>query len=210
MTFLDILCLNYQEGLYVIKYGLKKTELDENLEDKELVYKIAKSKDTRLYAILYDRYAKTIYNKCLSFVKSNEEAQDLTHDIFVLLFAKLKTFKGNSKFSTWLYSFTYNFCVNYVQRIQKKKKEKIISIDDIIIDYSSEEIDDEDMMKLKSKKLAMALKKIEPDDKIILMMKYQDDLSIKEIEKNLNIGSSAVKMRLSRAKSRLVNSYKTL
>ncbi|MBG6128961.1 RNA polymerase sigma-70 factor (ECF subfamily) [Aquimarina sp. EL_43] len=189
---------------------MKKTELDENLEDKELVYKIAKSKDTKLYAILYDRYAKTIYNKCLSFVKSNEEAQDLTHDIFVLLFAKLKTFKGNSKFSTWLYSFTYNFCVNYVQRVQKKKKEKIISIDNIIVEYPSEEIDDEDMMKLKSKKLAMALKKIEPDDKIILMMKYQDDLSIKEIEKALNIGSSAVKMRLSRAKSRLVSSYKTL
>ncbi|WP_103070225.1 RNA polymerase sigma factor [Aquimarina sediminis] len=188
---------------------LRKTEPEGNLEDKELVFKIAQSNDTKLYAILYDRYAKIVYNKCLSFVKSNEEAQDLTHDIFVLLFAKLKTFKGNSKFSTWLYSFTYNFCVNYVQRIQSKKKEKIVVTNDVV-DYISEEIDDEDFMELKSKKLAIALKKIEPKDKIILMMKYQDDLSIKEIKEALNIGDSAVKMRLNRAKSRLVSTYKTL
>ena len=190
---------------------MRKTELDENLDDKKLVHKITQSNNTKLYAILYDRYATTVYNKCLSFVKSKEEAQDLTHDIFVLLFAKLKTFKGNSKFSTWLYSFTYNFCVNYVQRVRNKNKEKII-LSDVLVDYASkeEEVDDEDIMKLKSEKLVMALKKIEPDDKIILMMKYQDDLSIKEIKQHLNIGDSAVKMRLSRAKSRLIDTYKTL
>lgn len=191
---------------------MRKTELDENLDDKKLVHKITQSNNTKLYAILYDRYATTVYNKCLSFVKSKEEAQDLTHDIFVLLFAKLKTFKGNSKFSTWLYSFTYNFCVNYVQRVRNKNKEKII-LSDVMVDYASkeeEEVEDEDIMKLKSEKLAVALKKIEPDDKIILMMKYQDDLSIKEIKQHLNIGDSAVKMRLSRAKSRLIDTYKTL
>ncbi|OED47283.1 RNA polymerase subunit sigma-70 [Flavobacteriaceae bacterium (ex Bugula neritina AB1)] len=182
-------------------------ETIEHIDDNELVSKIVKNNNTHLYAVLYDRHATIIYNKCLSFVKTKEEAQDLTHDIFVLLFAKLKTFKGTSKFSTWLYSFTYNFCVNYVQRKLKKKKEKIL-VTDRVIEFAGEEIPDEDILKLKKEKLSKALNKIEVNDKIILMMKYQDDLLIKEIKEILKISSdSAVKMRLNRAKSRLITIY---
>lgn len=191
---------------------MKETEKNNHLEDKELVFKIAKSNDTQLYAVLYDRYANIVYSKCLSFVRSKEEAQDLTHDIFVLLFAKLKTYKGTSKFSTWLYSFTYNFCVNYVQRDRKKKNEKII-VSDVLVDRTSgdeEDVLDNEIMALKSEKLTIALQQIDLDDKIILLMKYQDDLSINDIKENLNIGESAVKMRLSRAKSRLMKIYNTL
>ena len=51
---------------------------------------------------------------------------------------------------------------------------------------------------------------IEPNDKMILLMKYQDDLSIKEISEVLEIGESAVKMRLKRAKEKVVNVYNEL
>ena len=163
-----------------------------------------------MYAVLYDRYATIVYNKCLSFVKTKEEAQDLTHDIFVLLFAKLRTFKGASKFSTWLYSFTYNFCVNYVQRKLKKKKEKIW-VTDKVIEFPREEIPDGDMLRLKKEKLSKALENIELHDKVILMMKYQDDLLIKEIKEILDLSSdSAVKMRLNRAKARLIAVYNNI
>ncbi len=185
-------------------------ETKENIDDNELVSRIVKNNNAHLYAVLYDRHAKTVYNKCLSFVKTKEEAQDLTHDIFVLLFAKLRTFKGTSKFSTWLYSFTYNFCVNYVQRELKKKREKIL-VTDRVIEFPGEEIPDEDILKLKEEKLSRALNKIEVSDKIILMMKYQDDLLIKEIRETLNMNSdSAVKMRLNRAKSRLITIYNSI
>ena len=92
------------------------TVKDSELDDSELISKIIAKNDTHLFAILYDRYAEKVYGKCLSFSKSAEEAQDLTHDIFIKLFLKLRTFKGESKFSTWLYSFTYNFCLNYIQK----------------------------------------------------------------------------------------------
>src|SRR5690606_9571887 len=71
---------------------------------------------TELFGVLYDRHAPKVYNKCLGILKDPVEAQDLTHDIFVHLFVKLRTFTGNSKFTTWLYSLTYNFCINYIQR----------------------------------------------------------------------------------------------
>ena len=147
----------------------------------------------------------------LLFSKNKEEAEDLTHDVFIRLFVKLRTFKGNSKFSTWLYSFTYNFCVNYVQRNAYKKKEKITVVTDQIKDEDVfDEIDDAHLFELKSDKLAKVLTLIDPTEKMILLMKYQDDMSIKEIMEALKIGESAVKMRVKRAKTKVLNLYDEL
>ncbi|OSY87450.1 RNA polymerase sigma-70 factor [Tenacibaculum holothuriorum] len=182
------------------------------LSDEELVRKIVEKNDTHLFAVLYDRYAGVVYNKCYGFSKNKEEAQDLTHDVFVRLFVKLRTFKGKSKFSTWLYSFTYNFCVNYVQRNSEKKKEKVTVVTDQIKEEDSEfeEIDDSTLFELKSDKLAKALEMISASDKMILLMKYQDDMSIKEISGALELGDSAIKMRLKRAKEKVVKAYNEL
>ena len=181
------------------------------LSDEDLVFKIVATNNTHLFAVLYDRFSGVVYNKCYGFSKSKEEAEDLTHDVFIRLFVKLKTFKGNSKFSTWLYSFTYNFCVNYVQRNTHKKKEKVTVVtDQIKEDEALDEVDDATLFELKSEKLAKALELIEPSDKMILLMKYQDDMSIKEIKEVLEIGESAVKMRLKRAKEKVVKTYNEL
>lgn len=178
------------------------------ITDEDLVFEIVRTNNTELFATLYDRFSTVVYNKCFSFSKNKEEAEDLMHDIFVRLFVKLKTFKGTSKFSTWLYSFTYNFCVNYVKRSSYKKKEKITIVTDEIKDIDiSDEIEDASLFELKSVKLAKVLTLIEPSEKMILLMKYQDDMSIKEIKEILNIGESAVKMRIKRAKAKVVKMY---
>lgn len=183
---------------------MKSTEITK-LTDEELVAKIVQTNNTHLFAVLYDRYASVVYNKCYGFAKSKEEAEDLTHDVFIRLFVKLRTFKGRSKFSTWLYSFTYNFCVNYVQRNVHKKQEKVTVVTDQVKEDSSvEEIDDAVMFALKSEQLAKALNMIEPNEKMVLLMKYQDDMPIKEIAQLLELGESAVKMRLKRAKEKVV------
>ena len=178
------------------------------ITDEDLVFEIVRTNNTELFATLYDRFSTVVYNKCYSFSKNKEEAENLMHDIFVRLFVKLKTFKGTSKFSTWLYSFTYNFCVNYVQRNGYKKKEKITIVTDDIKDINAgDEIEDANLFELKSVKLAKVLTLIEPSEKMILLMKYQDDMSIKEIKEILNIGESAVKMRIKRAKAKVVKIY---
>ncbi|MDC8003511.1 sigma-70 family RNA polymerase sigma factor [Aureisphaera galaxeae] len=182
---------------------------DTSITDEELVSKIVATKDSELFAVLYDRYAKLVYNKCLSFSKSKEEAHDLTHDIFVLLFVKLKTFKGKSKFSTWLYSMTYNFCVNYVQREKKKREEKIL-VTDSIGDYEKAQVSDLELFSVPAETLEKALNLCKPEDKMILLLKYQDELPIKEIATALGLGESAVKMRINRAKARIIEIYKSL
>lgn len=189
-----------------------KTNKVDKITDEELVRMIVDKNDTHLFATLYDRYAGVVYNKCYGFSKSKEEAQDLTHDVFVRLFVKLRTFKGRSKFSTWLYSFTYNFCVNYVQRNTAKKNEKMTVVTDVIKDEdaNADEIHDNSLFELKSDKLAKALEIIDVSDKMILLMKYQDDMSIKEIQQSLDIGESAVKMRVKRAKEKVIKAYNDL
>ena len=99
-----------------ISNKLKTDEEFHNLTDEELVEKIVKTKNSILFGEIYDRFSEKVYNKCLSFVKREEEAQDLTQDVFLKLYIKLGSFEGKSKFSTWLYAFSYNYCVNYVTR----------------------------------------------------------------------------------------------
>ena len=176
------------------------------LSDEELVKEITVSKKSILFAELYDRYAPLVYNRCLGFVRSKMEAEDLTHDIFLLLYVKLNTFNGKSKFSTWLYSFTYNFCINYIQRNTHRKNSKIQKVE--TIKDISIEVTDYDILQLKTEKLKKVLSIIDPNHKMILLLKYQDGLSLKEIQTILEISESAVKMRLKRAREKVMELYK--
>lgn len=208
MTFLRKLCL-------IIISNQFKTKLDsddpyKDISDEELVKKIVEKKDSTMFGVLYDRYSKMVYNKCYGFAKSQKEAEDLTQDIFLMLFVKLGSFKGKSKFSTWLYSFTYNFCVNYVNRDKGRKiSDKSNNIEDTEYKLSIE-VTDESLLDLQVGKLKKALELIEPEEKTLLLLKYQDGVSIKELETILEIGSSAVKMRLKRAKARVIETYNSL
>lgn len=185
---------------------MKTLKNSHKLTDDELVKGIVKNNDTLLFEILYDRYSKLVFNKCYGFAKDEHEAKDLTQDVFLKLFVKLASFKGNSKFSTWLYAFTYNHCVNYVTRSTAKKFEKQTA-DYAEIENISDVEDDSSFLEMKVEKLEAALELISPDDKMILLLKYQDFMSIKEIVSVLEIGESAVKMRIKRAKDKLVAVY---
>ncbi|RPD96011.1 RNA polymerase sigma factor [Aureibaculum marinum] len=175
------------------------------LTDELLVEEIIKTKDTSLFGDLYDRYSKIVYNKCYSFTNNVDEAKDLAQDIFLKLYINLGKCKYVSKFSAWLYVFTYNHCVNYITREQSKKIEnKSVPIEDerLLIDH-----DDNSLFQLKVDKLKEALELIEPDEKMILLLKYQDDIKIKELVTIMELSESAVKMRLKRAKGKLIKKY---
>ncbi len=182
----------------------------QKLTDEELVEKIVIQNNTILFGEIYDRYAQKIYNKCFGFVNSKEEAKDLTQDVFLKLFTKLSSYKKQAKFSTWLYAFTYNLCVNFVNR---DKENKINKLSDPIEDdeiYLHIEVNEDSLFQMQVNKLQKALELIDPNDKSILLLKYQDDVSIKELVILLNISESAVKMRLKRAKSRITEIYNSI
>ena len=184
-----------------------KTQSVHNLSDEDLVKTIVETNNTLMFEVLYDRFSNLVYNKCYGFANGEDEAKDLTQDVFLRVFVKLASFKGNSKFSTWLYAFTYNHCVNYVTRNTAKKIEKQ-SISSDYIENIGEEVDStHGFQSMKVEQLKKVMELISPDEKMILLLKYQDNLSIKELSEALDLGESAVKMRLKRAKEKLVHKY---
>ena len=172
------------------------------LTDEQLVALFIESQKNVYFEQLYDRYSDKVYRKCLSFVKDDAKAEDFTHDIFLKLVLNLSSYKETAKFSTWLYSITYNYCIDQT-RVSKKYSE--VGLDENF-DVPDDD-DDSEMAELEAQRLNKAMKQIMPEEKSILMMKYQDDLSIKEISESLEISESAVKMRLLRAKEKLRKVY---
>jgi RNA polymerase sigma factor (sigma-70 family) len=166
-----------------------------SLLDEELVSLYVTTQRNEYFEEIYERYANKVYRKCYSFVYSQEKAEDLTHDIFLKLVVKIGTYKESSKFSTWLYSITYNYCMDQI-RVNKKKTE--VALQD---NYDmSEEEDDSELMDFHGTELNKSLKQLPSEERMLLQMKYQEDFSIKEIADTLKISESAVKMRLLRSK----------
>ena len=178
------------------------------LTDEVLVKLIVSSKDPILFKVLYERYIFKVYNTCLSFSNNNQEAEDICQDIFLKLLDKIHSFKGASKFSTWLYSLTYNHCVNYFHRNKVNKFEKITSNIEQMCDEVIAQSNDEELVQMKKlEKLGEALELIPFEDKQILILKYQEFKSVKDLMDLHNAGESAIKMRLKRAKEKLLGVY---
>jgi RNA polymerase sigma-70 factor (ECF subfamily) len=91
-----------------------------------------------------------------------------------------------------------------MDQIRVKKKQKEYALDD---SYDIEDTDDAGLDELQSQRLYKSLEKMPSDEKALLLMKYQDDFSIKDISETLNISESAVKMRLLRSKEKLRKLY---
>jgi len=176
------------------------------MSDEQIVQLITTSGDPSYFEEIYERYARRVYQKCLSFTKEEDEAKDLAHDLFVKIYLNLKKFNEKSKFSTWLYAITYNYCVDFQAKRKKQRTltEELIKEKEIA---DGEGLEDELLLELNLKTLNELLEKITPAEKALLLMKYQDDMSLKEIAVMLGAGVSAVKMKLKRSKEKLKNLY---
>jgi RNA polymerase sigma factor (sigma-70 family) len=170
--------------------------------DEELVRLYIETQRNLYFEELYDRYVDKVYRKCSSFVKNEAQAEDFTHDIFLRVVLKLGSFKEHAKFSTWLYSITYNYCMDQVRQVKRQAE---VALDENF-DLADDGYDAE-LAEIQAQGLKKALQKIDPDERAILLMKYQDDFSIKEISETFKITESAVKMRLMRTKEKLKKIY---
>jgi RNA polymerase sigma factor (sigma-70 family) len=175
-----------------------------NLPDEELVEIIRTEGKKELYAILHNRYFPKVKDKCYSFLKNKARAEEFANDILSKVFEKLDTFQGKSMFSSWLYSISYNMVIDYLRKKKQLHYPNWNQNNDLpeIIDESLADINE-----LSYDKLMEVFEKIHPEEKALLLMKYQDSLSLKQIAQSLAISEDAVKMRLKRARSRVVYLY---
>lgn len=178
-----------------------------NLTDEELIDRYLESQSVHFFNELYDRYSSKVYGKCYSILKSEAKAEDASQEIFVKVLLNLSKFSGRSKFSSWLYSITYNFCIDSIRR---SKKDVGVLVEDIqrYGEKADDTIDDAAIMETNIHKLKEVLELIPTGDKTILLMKYLEEFSIKEICEIIGKSESAVKMKIKRAKEKFVMVYK--
>ncbi|QIP17465.1 sigma-70 family RNA polymerase sigma factor [Spirosoma aureum] len=176
-----------------------------HFSDEELVRLYIETQKNAYFERLYERYCDKVYRKCLSFTKDPLQAEDLTHDIFLKLVIKLGGFKEQAKFSTWLYSITYNHCTDHMRSPQRRTE--------VYMDEGWERLDlgaDDglaELAEMEAQKLKLALEQLDPTEQSLLLMKYQDNISIRELADLNGITESAVKMRLKRTRDKLRKYY---
>jgi RNA polymerase sigma factor (sigma-70 family) len=179
------------------------------LSDSEIVREYLRTQNSSYFSMLYRKYSGKVYGKCISILKHEDEARDAVQDIFVKIMLNLGNFGEKSQFSTWIYSITYNFCIDV---IRKKKKDKTLFSEDIerAPDVAADDVPDEYLLEMDMKYLKQVLEELPTGDKMILLMKYQDDMSIKEIADILDKTESAIKMKIKRAKHKAQEIFERL
>ena len=182
---------------------------NKELSDSEVVREYLRTQNSAYFSILYRKYSGKVYGKCISILKNDTEARDAVQDIFVKIMLNLVNFGEKSQFSTWIYSITYNFCIDV---IRKKKKDKTLFSEDIerAPDVPEDEVPDQYLLEMDMKYLKQVLEELPTGDKMILLMKYHDDMSIKEIADITDKTESAIKMKLKRAKHKAQEIFERL
>ena len=176
------------------------------LSDSEIIREYLRTQRQDYFSMLYRKYADKVYRKCITLLKDQGMAEDATQEIFVKIMLSLANFNEKAQFSTWVYSITYNFCIDI---IRKQKKTKNLFVDDIErAPDVADEIPDEFLRSMEVKRLKIVLDTIPTDDHAILLMKYQDDMSIKDIAEWMGKTESAIKMKIKRAKEKAQFVYK--
>jgi RNA polymerase sigma factor (sigma-70 family) len=187
--------------------------LNHTISDEEIVIEYLKTQNMSYFSVLYERYSGKVMAKCITILKDVDQAKDATHDIFMKVMLSIVNFKGNSKFSTWLYSITYNYCIDETRRLKKYKIESEDLLDSHLSDEEKEETLEDLILGVEVDQLKVILDDLRVEDKSVLLMKYLDDLSILEIADILKKSESAIKMQLKRAKERFqliyITKYKT-
>lgn len=168
-------------------------------------YYIGKIKqgDPSAYAVLVDKYKKLAYNVALQLTENREDAEEVAQDAFVKAYQALDTYKGDSKFSTWLYRIVYNTAISRM----RKKKLNTKSIDE---DYSTSvnviatqsnvkkmEVDE------RKKFINLALERMNGDEKSLLTLFYLEENSVDEVSQVTGLSISNVKVKLHRARKKL-------
>jgi len=164
--------------------------------------------DTNAFSVLVDRYKDLVFTLALRMLKNREEAEEVSQDTFIKTYKALHKFKGDSKFSTWIYKVTYNTCLD---RLKKNKKH----FNDVAIDeFTAHQIKtmdnalDKMQQQEHNKTIQDCLTLLPNDDSFLLTLYYFEDHSLEEISKIVGITANNVKVKIFRSRKKLATILK--
>lgn len=172
--------------------------------DEELAARAVRG-DKEAFAELVRRYEKPIFALAYRMVGSREDAKDLTQESFLKAYRALAGFKENARFSPWLYAIANNLCIDFLRR----KSRRALSLDEPYPDGGERQlpggVEPGNELERQEARLQvhLALDKLPPKFKNILILRHMQDLSYEEIAQILGIPLSLVKTHLFRAREAL-------
>jgi len=171
--------------------------------DEQLVAAI-RLDDRHALGELYNRYYKKVFNKCYSFTRKQEEAFDLAQESLMKAFDHIHSFKGESSFSTWLYTITHRHCL---AALKKNGRFQFHPLEDNQQDEDQRDaspLSEESHERAEQELIMYSLINALPEkEKNLLNLKYLQGESVESLQTQLNISGSAIKMRLKRSREKL-------
>jgi len=157
---------------------------------------------------------KNVYNLALKMTRNEEDALDVSQEAFVKAYRQLRNFRGDSRFSVWLYRLTYNLCIDFLRR-KPKTNPVSLSYDDDSGDIAPLEIpdlrslpEDSTIRSELRKTISDSINELPLKHREVIVMREISDMSYDDIATTLKINVGTVKSRLARARLKLIDILK--
>jgi RNA polymerase sigma-70 factor (ECF subfamily) len=179
------------------------------MEDKELIESFLAG-DKAGFEGLVEKYKGMVFNVCFRMLADYNEALDVSQDIFLKIYETLRSFRGEAKFSTYLYTVTLNFCRNRLKALARRGKHIAFSLDDPLetedgpvtrqaVDTGASPRDIADT-KIKEECLQKALSGLSEEQREIIILRDIEGREYAQIGEILRLDIGTVKSRLNRAR----------
>lgn len=173
------------------------------LTDTEIISRVLKG-DQQVFAELVSRYQNYVFTLVMRFTENREDAEEVSQDVFVKAYRSLADFRGDSKFSTWLFTIARTSSITFL----RKKKLETVSIDN---EKTAVQLENRESsfsanvveQKSRIKMVNEAIQLLSPDDAQIITLFYKAEQSLEEMGKILGMEPNTVKVKLHRARVRL-------
>ncbi|MBX9782256.1 MAG: sigma-70 family RNA polymerase sigma factor [Chitinophagaceae bacterium] len=171
--------------------------------DQEVIAQVLKGNQQK-YELLVNKYQSFAFTIALRYTKNREDAEELAQSAFVKAYLNLKDYRGDAKFSTWLYTIVSSLCLSFL----RKKKLDIHSLNQEGVferANANESNLKADVIEQHSRTglLNRALQLLNPDDAKVLTLFYKAEQSLEEIAQILHTEPNNAKVKLHRARQRL-------
>ena len=160
--------------------------------------------NSNAFSYIVERHRNKAYNLAFRMCGSHEEAEELAQDSFLKAYRSLKSFKMKSSFSTWLYRIVYNTTISQL----RAKKKGILSLEDFPADATdfigTNTSEEEAEKEYRNSLVNFALQKISEDERGLISLYYYDEMSTDEISEVTGISKSNIKVKLFRARQKML------
>lgn len=176
-------------------------------EELELVAKVQNGDSSSFELLVLDNQTK-VYNLALRTVGNEDDAFDMSQEAFIKAYNSIGSFRGDSRFSVWLYRLTVNVCLDFLRSETRKAHGSLTYLDEEEekeLEISDERFSPEAIAEKKELREAVnvGLRKLPANYRAILLLREIDGLSYEEIGAALDLEEGTVKSRIFRARKKL-------